>query len=311
MKILIWKCENNVKDAATYVHREFIRQGYEDIYIAEGRNNPRMFLMAVRKIRPDWIISFPNIGIPRQIYTTIKNRFNCKIMVWYPDQCDANRDRAWRSLSGIFDIAAFSILHAAETYKDVVGESYWIPQYFDYETCKPLPKRLDETKEIYDLCFLTYAQDNLRQQWLHELGQRYKLVVSDNHRGQDMAAIYAQTKIAFNIQREQFLNPGKWISSNRIYNAMGCGCFFISHYVKNMELMFKVGCELVMHNDSLDDLCRIIDYYLKHENEREKIALTGQAKILNKHCLSHRIPLYYELMKNYGDKKPINHYFGG
>jgi spore maturation protein CgeB len=65
-----------------------------------------------------------------------------------------------------------------------------------------------------------------------------------------------------------------------------------------------------MHNDTFDDLCRMIDYYLEHDTEREIIAQLGQNEVLTKHTLDKRVPLYYELMENFGNKKPVMHYFG-
>lgn len=62
--------------------------------------------------------------------------------------------------------------------------------------------------------------------------------------------------------------------SNRTWLTLGCGGFLLTNYVPGLEDIFKKGVHLEWyktHEECLD----LIGYYLKHENERKRIAITG------------------------------------
>ena len=112
-----------------------------------------------------------------------------------------------------------------------------------------------------------------------------------------MAEVYAQSKIAINIQRALFVNPGPYVTSNRIYNTMGSGALYINHKVEQLDLIFQEGVHCVSHDDTLPDLCAKIDFYLEHEVEREHIASAGQKQILQYHTLEQRIKEHWQVMR--------------
>ena len=188
-----------------------------------------------------------------------------------------------------------------------------MPLYFDHHFCfgpQPaeigvfrIPQRLDPDKKIYDLCFIGSC-DAIRNKWLDALEKRYDCFFARNGiarrkeiRGPAMAAVYAQSKIAFNIQRAMFLNPGPFVTSNRTYNAMGSGAFFINHKVEQLDLVFQERIHCVMHDDTFEDLCNKIDHYLTYDRTREQIAAAGQQNILRYHTLEARIKEYWQVME--------------
>jgi len=224
-----------------------------------------------------------------------------------------------KELNNVADVLIFSILETAQRYKDLASTVLWMPQYFDHIFCSKngkLPERLNPDKPIYDLCFIGSC-DPLRKRWLDYLQNRYNCFFARNGiqckkeiRGWGMAEVYAQSKIAINIQRELFLNPGAFVTSNRTYNAMGSGAFFINHRVKQLELVFDIGIDCAMHTDTLQDLCDKIDYYLEHEEKRELIAKNGQNKVLYYHTLEQRIKEYWEVMQLVHENKDMSNYNG-
>lgn len=68
-------------------------------------------------------------------------------------------------------------------------------------------------------------------------------------------------------------------SSDRLGNYMACGTFYLPHYFEGIEKVFKRGIEIDWF-ESIEELMTKIDYYLKHEDERKKIAEQGQKFIL-------------------------------
>jgi len=68
-------------------------------------------------------------------------------------------------------------------------------------------------------------------------------------------------------------------SSDRLGNYMSCGTFYLAHYFKGIEEVFKRGVHLDWFHD-LTEFKTKIDYYLKHDEIREKIAKQGQMHVL-------------------------------
>jgi hypothetical protein len=305
MKVLIWACGFEKRFAGPFVYKEARRQGF-DVHITGSREHPQQMLKALDKVQPDFVFCFALRPQLRPYYKLIR-RSGAKLLFWYPDMTEHRRDRMWRrNLKDQADVLVFSILETANRYKDLAPVVLWMPQYFDHHTCSragELPTRLHPGKPIYDLCFIG-SVDKLRQRWLRRLSQRYntRFVVHtpgmlNEVRGWHMAEVYAQSRIAFNIQRQMFINPGPFVTSNRAYNAMGSGAFFINHQVQQLDLVWNEGIHCVTHNDSFSDLRSKIDYYLEHANERERIAACGRRNVLTYHTLQQRVKEYWSVMQ--------------
>jgi len=311
LRVLIWACGKQERFASPHVYREAKKQGL-NVDITFDRSNPQLMAGHVRNLiaannKPHWIFNFAIQARMKRYYEWL-SRQEIKQLWWYPDQCESSRIKMWNTLKGKPDAVVFSILHAAQYFKHHAPHVLWVPQYFDAERCKrggQLPPRLDPRKPIYDLCFIG-ACDARRKRWVSKLVRKFNCNFSTHAmgklnevRGWDMAEAYAQSKIAFNIQREIFLRPGPFITSNRVYNAMGSGCFFINHYVNQMELLWEEGVHCVTYNDSYEELDAKIRFWLAPENEekREEIARAGQQDILTYHTLERRIPQYWRIMQ--------------
>ncbi len=305
MKVLIWCCGFEQRFAGPYVAAEAKRQGFE-VRITGSRKHPEQMLAALREYKPDIVFCFALRWGFAPYYRAIK-RTGAKLILWYPDMTEKSRDRMWnKSLNNVADVLIFSILETAQRYRNLAPTVLWMPQYFDRRFCSKngeLPARLDSTKPIYDVCFIGSC-DKLRSQWLDVLMKEYDcffardtIVRQREIRGYEMAEAYAQSKIAINIQRKMFINSGQFITSNRMYNAMGSGAFFINHQVQQLGLAFKEGVHCVTHNDELDNLRAKIDFFLEHEYAREKIALAGQKQVLCYHTLEQRVKEYWQVMR--------------
>ena len=305
MKVLLWVCGSQQRFAGPYIAAEAERQGFE-VCVTGSRVNPRRMLVALHEYKPDIVFCLairPNF---RPYYEEIR-RTGAKLVLWYPDMTERRRDRMWRgTLNGVADVLIFSILETAQRYRKLAPTVLWMPQYFDHRFCSvngQLPKRLDPNKPIYDLCFIGSC-DPLRNRWLDDLAKDYKCFFARDGikrgrevRGWEMAEAYAQSKIAFNIQRQAFLNPGDFVTSNRTYNAMGSGAMFINHHVAKLDLVFEEGTHCAMHCDTLEDLRYFIKCYMMDEEKRERVARTGQELILRYHTLEQRVREYWSVMQ--------------
>lgn len=74
----------------------------------------------------------------------------------------------------------------------------------------------------------------------------------------------------------------------RIFDIMGCGGFVMTNYQGELPDYFDIGVDLEAYG-SLEELIDKCGYYLKHDDEREKIALNGYEKVKNGHQYIHRI----------------------
>lgn len=74
----------------------------------------------------------------------------------------------------------------------------------------------------------------------------------------------------------------------RIFDVMGCGGFLISNYQPELLDYFTPDEDIVLY-DSIPDLLAKIDYYLKHDQEREIIAKNGYEKVKAFHTYEQRL----------------------
>ena len=79
----------------------------------------------------------------------------------------------------------------------------------------------------------------------------------------------------------------------RNFEVPGCGSFILTSYAPHLENYYEIGKEVVCFDD-LKDLKEKINYYLKNEEEREKIALAGYLRTINEHTYERR---FSEILK--------------
>jgi len=73
------------------------------------------------------------------------------------------------------------------------------------------------------------------------------------------------------------------------------GGFYMVEYMEELEEFFDIGKEIVCYNDK-DDLVDKIKYYLKHNNERERIRKAGYERCLKDHSWHKRFEnAFYEM----------------
>jgi len=91
-----------------------------------------------------------------------------------------------------------------------------------------------------------------------------------------------------------------YASWRRPLNSMASGAFHLARYFPGLETVFQNRKHLVWFQ-SIPEALELIDYYLIHDDEREKIALAGQKEVLAHHTWDHRIQellAIYEACRN-------------
>lgn len=92
----------------------------------------------------------------------------------------------------------------------------------------------------------------------------------------EMPLVFRKSKINLNISLRTILSG----IPLRCLDIMGAGGFLLSNYQPELAELFEAGVEMVMY-DSRADLLDKAKYYLKHDEERIRIAEKGRAKIEN------------------------------
>jgi hypothetical protein len=165
---------------------------------------------------------------------------------------------------------------------------------YDDEVIALEPQRVD-----YEVVFVgakNYHNDwPYRPQLIAFLRDTYKdkflLVGRDGigtKRGLELNQIYSNAKIAIG----DTLNIGfnyPYYSSDRLFESIGRGAFTIYPRIKGLEDYYEDGKEIVFYeHGNLEDLKYKIDYYLTHDDEREKIRKAGFERTKKEHLYSMR-----------------------
>lgn len=100
----------------------------------------------------------------------------------------------------------------------------------------------------------------------------------------EMPIIFNKSKINLNIT----IKPIQTGLSLRVFDCIGSGGFLISNYQEELPEFYEIGSEIETYT-SLEELNDKVDFYLSHNNIREKIALAGLEKTAKCHTYDIRI----------------------
>ena len=104
---------------------------------------------------------------------------------------------------------------------------------------------------------------------------------------------YSSCKILLNDHWEDMKEMD--FPSNRLFDALACGTFVISDKIPSAETLFE---GTVVTYDGVDDLDKKLEYYLSHDEEREKIAERGKELVLKSHTFDNRADTILNCLKN-------------
>lgn len=102
--------------------------------------------------------------------------------------------------------------------------------------------------------------------------------------GTEMPKVFYLSKINLNITSRS-IESGIPL---RVWDIMSVGGFCLTNYQPELEEYFEIGKDLEIYHD-LKDLEEKIEYYLKHEEQRVRIAINGYKKVKKEHNLKGRI----------------------
>lgn len=164
----------------------------------------------------------------------------------------------------------------------------WIPLACDPE----IHKKLDIDKK-YDVGFVgSYGGKNSeREKLLLEIKNKFPNSFIGAAPYTQMSEIYSASKIGINCSLNDDVNM-------RIFEILSCGAMLITSRIKQngLEELFEEGRHFKAY-ETAEELTALIEYYLKHDEEREKIALAGYEEAINKHTYKNRLKKIFEVIK--------------
>ncbi len=254
-----------------------------DYLLLEGMRN--MDIKAIHKAildyRPDYILLVLKETIPLlyDIAPQLK-KMGTRVMFWFSDP----EHPVPKDLSGIIDVMFLTNRGQLSEYREAYNlkEVYYMPQgssrYHFYRRRIP---------EIYDVGFTGAVSKaplhSTRRRIFDELARGYTFKAMNNVRN-NVPEFYSSSKMVLGGSDFNY----ELYTSNRFYVALGCGACYITKKFPSIELLAEKGRHLLWFEEE-EELFELIDYYLEHSAEREKIRANAQKLALDKHTYAHRI----------------------
>lgn len=119
--------------------------------------------------------------------------------------------------------------------------------------------------------------------------------------GEDAAVVYAGSKINLNIS----LKGIEGGTIQRVMDIMGAGGFVMTNYCEDTADLFEEDKEIVMYKTP-EELFEKADYYLKHDEEREKIARAGHDKVIANYTYEAKLKKLLEWVEGEGCNESVN-----
>ena len=117
-----------------------------------------------------------------------------------------------------------------------------------------------------------------------------------------MRQVCGETKIIIGDKFEMgadFKNGAEYYWSNRIYQILGSGGFYLTPYIKGLEEEFENKKHIVWV-ESMDEMVKKIKYYLRYNKKREKIARDGYDLAHKKYKYADRVRCLIGELRNRG-----------
>lgn len=265
MKITLIFDKNFPCTTGQYIYKELVKLNHRVEILSFKEKNE------ILKLHPDFILAIDDSS-----HYILDINYHPKA-IWIIDShtsfvCD-------KVMAKSFDIIFVAQKEYVDKFKKFNTYVYWLPLAadLDWHGKKDLEK-------IYDIAFVGQLGVGWRRKILLKLKKDYPNSFISSADCKKIGEIYSQSKIVINYNVNNDINM-------RVFEAMASGTLLITNQIKNngFEELFENNKHLVVYDGTYKDLKEKIDYYLKNDEEREKIAQEGYKLILEKHTYKHRV----------------------
>lgn len=157
-------------------------------------------------------------------------------------------------------------------------DARWLPL-----ACDPVVHCPHDVPEEYDVGFVGHVFPGPRQELLQRIGQRYPQTFCGRRYFEQMARTYSASRIVFNRSVADDVNM-------RVFEALGCGRMLVTNDLvgNGQDELFQDGVHLATYRDE-GELFDKLEFYLRRQDVRERVAATGRAEALSRHTYLHRM----------------------
>lgn len=267
-----------------------------DYLLLEGMRNMdyKALHKAILSYKPDYILLVLKETLPIlfDIEKDLK-KIGTKTIFWFTDP-----DTPWQmDLSGVLDYMFLSNSGQLEDYKKAFNIKN---VYFMAQPCTPSIMHRCNLPEIYDIGFTgALSKDKLhdtRRKVIGDLSNKYNVAVRNNMRNH-VSEFYSQSKIVFGASDFKY----ELYTSNRIFVAMSCQRAYLTNKFPGIERFFENKKHLLWFED-YSEVMSIADYYLKHDDERNRIAENAAKIAHSKHTYKERLKNIFDIVEGKTDK---------
>ncbi len=195
--------------------------------------------------------------------------------------CDTHRQLHHRQvLARLFDHVFLYQRNYVTRFDDhPPGTVHWLPYACDVDTFRDLGRVRD-----VDVGFVgqLFGPNSERRRILELLSKNYHVNEQRNYLQSEIPEVYSRAKIVLNLPVGDDLNF-------RFFEALSCGAMLLTKRIANgQELLFREGKHYVAFAGD-HDLLEKVNYYLSHEEDRQRVAAEGAQEVLRNHTLSMRV----------------------
>jgi hypothetical protein len=266
--------------------------GMDYLMIEATRNQPRSQIEnTILNYKPDYVLIILKESLPLLFNIAKKlKQGGTKIIFWFLDPEQPKP----QDLSEVIDTMFLSNRGQLDEYKNAYNlkRVYYMPQGADpafmfYNEKEP---------EIYDIGF----SGALSKEPLHErrreliglLGEKYKVKITNRTRN-NIARFYSQSKMIFGISDFDH----ELYTSNRFFNALGCGAVYITGKFKGIELLAENKKHILWFKNQ-QELMDLAQFYTKNKKARHDIRINAQRLAYSKHTWKHRLENIFDITDN-------------
>ena len=279
---------------------------------------------------PDLILALAQAPLTPESISTLK-KLNIPIAFWFVE--DFRTLKYWRDVAPFYDY--FFTLQRGEFIGELLSigakNSYYLPQGCLPSVHKEINLSRDDIDQYSaDISFMGAGYYNRVQSFPRLLNHDFKIwgtewaleslvgsrVQNKNKRidSFDIVKIYNAGKINLNLHSStshEGVNPVGDFVNPRTFEIAACGGFQLVDERSELADLMAPGIEVATF-DSIDDLGKKVNYYLKYEDEARSIAVRGKKKVLKEHTIQHRmhemlIHVFMDSLNNLKERVSLPH----
>ena len=256
----------------------------------------RLARFEFRRYRPDTVVVF-NTDLPTQLAEEFRE--SARLVIW----CEEPLISVERPLIHYFSLADLVCLSNPTRLpllrEHGLGNLAFLMSGFSPRFHRPWPT----SEPVRDVAFIgTPGRNGHRAEILAKIAKNFRTDVFGLHwrrwpqhchdlrvnkpiANREYARICATSRIVLGVNE---VNEDPCYFSNRTFLTLACRGFHLTHYVPDLERVFKDGEHLAWFHGP-QDVCDKIAHWLPRDEDRIRIAGVGQAEVMEKHQYFHRV----------------------